>query len=103
MAESIFRRKQSQQDGGVSRASARMCFPVFALGVSAYSVTSGASIQWNSDGSATGEKKMPHSKSTWFTVGMTTCGIAIGAAGVALADFGMSGPGSQLGMPQYMR
>jgi hypothetical protein len=43
------------------------------------------------------------SRSTWFTVGMTGFGIAIGAAGVALADFGMSGPGSQLGMPQFMK
>jgi hypothetical protein len=46
---------------------------------------------------------MSPSKSNWFTVSMTAFGIAIGAAGVALADFGLSGPGSQLGMPQYMR
>jgi hemin uptake protein HemP len=30
-------------------------------------------------------------------------GISIGASGVAIAQFGMSGPGSQLGMPQYMK
>ena len=46
---------------------------------------------------------MSLAKSTWFTVGMTAFGIAIGAVGVALADFGLSGPGSQLGMPQYMK
>jgi hypothetical protein len=34
---------------------------------------------------------------------MTAFGVVIGAAGVAVADFGMSGPGSQLGMPQYMK
>jgi hypothetical protein len=30
-------------------------------------------------------------------------GFTIGASGLAIAQFGMSGPGSQLGMPQYMR
>jgi hypothetical protein len=30
-------------------------------------------------------------------------GFSVGASSLAIAQFGMSGPGSQLGMPQYMR
>ena len=30
-------------------------------------------------------------------------GFTIGASSLAIANFGMSGPGSQLGMPQYMK
>jgi hypothetical protein len=36
-------------------------------------------------------------------LGAAALGFSIGASSLAIANFGMSGPGSQLGMPQYMR
>jgi hypothetical protein len=36
-------------------------------------------------------------------IGAAALGFTIGASSLAIAQFGMSGPGSQLGMPQYMR
>jgi len=36
-------------------------------------------------------------------MGAAAAGFALGASSLAIAEFGMSGPGSQLGMPQYMR
>jgi hypothetical protein len=47
---------------------------------------------------------MPSSKSRSLIFGSTVIGLAIGASGVAIGQqWGMSGPGSQLGMPQYMK
>jgi len=36
-------------------------------------------------------------------IGAAALGFTVGATGLAIAQFGMSGPGSQLGMPQYMK
>jgi len=36
-------------------------------------------------------------------IGAAVAGFTVGASSLAIAEFGMSGPGSQLGMPQYMR
>jgi len=46
---------------------------------------------------------MSLAKSSLLAVGAAALGATIGASGLALAQFGMSGPGSQLGMPQYMK
>jgi hypothetical protein len=47
---------------------------------------------------------MPSSKSRSLIFGSTVIGLAIGASGVAIGQqWGMSGPGSQLGMPSYMK
>ena len=47
---------------------------------------------------------MPSSKSKLLIVGAAGIGFAIGASGFAIAQqWGMSGPGSQLGMPSYMK
>jgi len=46
---------------------------------------------------------MPLIRSTLPILGAAAAGFTLGASGLAVADFGMSGPGSQLGMPQYMR
>ena len=46
---------------------------------------------------------MPLIRSTLPILGAAVAGFTLGASGFALAEFGMSGPGSQLGMPQYMR
>src|SRR5262245_9159219 len=40
---------------------------------------------------------------TFPILGAAVVGFTIGASGLAIAEFGMSGPGSQLGMPQYMK
>jgi hypothetical protein len=42
-------------------------------------------------------------KSRVLAIGAAVLGFTIGVSGLAVADFGMSGPGSQLGMPQYMK
>jgi hypothetical protein len=42
-------------------------------------------------------------QSALLTAGAAALGFTIGASGLAIAQFGMSGPGSQLGMPQYMK
>jgi hypothetical protein len=46
---------------------------------------------------------MSPSKTTSLAIGAAVLGFTVGASGFATADFGMSGPGSQLGMPQYMK
>jgi hypothetical protein len=47
---------------------------------------------------------MPSSKSRLLIVGAAGIGFATSASGFAIAQqWGMSGPGSQLGMPQYMK
>jgi hypothetical protein len=46
---------------------------------------------------------MSLAKSSLLAVGAAALGATIGASGLAIAQFGMSGPGSQLGMPQYMK
>jgi hypothetical protein len=46
---------------------------------------------------------MSLSRSTLPVIGAAAVGFSLGASGFAVAQFGMSGPGSQLGMPQYMR
>jgi hypothetical protein len=38
-----------------------------------------------------------------MAIGTGVLGFVLGVSGLATAQFGMSGPGSQLGMPQYMR
>jgi len=47
--------------------------------------------------------RMSLARSTLPIIGAAVLGFTIGASGLAIAEFGMSGPGSQLGMPQYMR
>jgi hypothetical protein len=42
-------------------------------------------------------------RSSFTMIGAAAVGFTLGASGLAIAQFGMSGPGSQLGMPQYMR
>jgi hypothetical protein len=37
------------------------------------------------------------------SVGGAAVFVLLGASGLAAAQFGLTGPGSQLGMPQYMR
>ena len=46
---------------------------------------------------------MSPSKATSLAISAAVLGFTIGVSGLAVADFGMSGPGSQLGMPQYMK
>jgi hypothetical protein len=46
---------------------------------------------------------MSLSRSTLAIIGAAAAGFSVGASSLAIAQFGMSGPGSQLGMPQYMR
>ena len=47
---------------------------------------------------------MPSSKSRSLIIGSAMFGLAIGAPGAAIGQqWGMSGPGSQLGMPSYMK
>ena len=46
---------------------------------------------------------MSTSKATSLAIGAAVLGFTIGVSGLAIANFGMSGPGSQLGMPQYMK
>ena len=46
---------------------------------------------------------MPSTHGTLTVIGAAALGFTVGATGLALAQFGMSGPGSQLGMPQYMK
>ena len=46
---------------------------------------------------------MSRARSTFSIIAAAAAGFTIGASGLAVAEFGMSGPGSQLGMPQYMR
>jgi hypothetical protein len=46
---------------------------------------------------------MSLAKSSLLAIGAAALGATIGASGLAIAQFGMSGPGSQLGMPQYMK
>jgi hypothetical protein len=47
--------------------------------------------------------RMSFARTTLPIIGAAALGLTIGASGLAIAEFGMSGPGSQLGMPQYMR
>ena len=42
-------------------------------------------------------------RSSLTIAGAAVIGFTVGASSLAIANFGMSGPGSQLGMPQYMR
>ncbi len=46
---------------------------------------------------------MSLARSSLLMVGAAALGATVGATGLAIAQFGMSGPGSQLGMPQYMK
>ena len=46
---------------------------------------------------------MSPSRVTSLTIGIAVIGFTIGASGLAIAQFGMSGPGSQMGMPSYMK
>lgn len=46
---------------------------------------------------------MSLARSSLLTIGAAAVGMIVGASGLAIAQFGMSGPGSQLGMPQYMK
>jgi hypothetical protein len=46
---------------------------------------------------------MSPSKASALAIGAAVLGFTVGVSGLAVADFGMSGPGSQLGMPQYMK
>src|SRR5262249_15148690 len=46
---------------------------------------------------------MSPSKASVLAIGAAVLGFTIGVSALAVADFGMSGPGSQLGMPQYMK
>jgi hypothetical protein len=46
---------------------------------------------------------MSLTRSSLMTIGAAALGVTVGASGLAIAQFGMSGPGSQLGMPQYMK
>ena len=47
---------------------------------------------------------MPSSKSRLLIIGVAGIGLAISASGFAIAQqWRMSGPGSQLGMPQFMK
>jgi len=46
---------------------------------------------------------MSLARSTLAIIGGAAAGFVLGVSSLAIADFGMSGPGSQLGMPQYMR
>ena len=47
---------------------------------------------------------MPSPKLRFPIIGSAVFGLAIGASGLAIAQqWGMSGPGSQLGMPSYMK
>jgi hypothetical protein len=46
---------------------------------------------------------MSLARSSLVAIAAAVVGATIGASGIAIAQFGMSGPGSQLGMPQYMK
>jgi hypothetical protein len=46
---------------------------------------------------------MSLARSTLPIIAAAAIGLTVGASGLAVAQFGMSGPGSQLGMPQYMK
>jgi hypothetical protein len=46
---------------------------------------------------------MSPARTTFLAMTAGVVGFTIGASGLAIANFGMSGPGSQLGMPQYMK
>jgi hypothetical protein len=46
---------------------------------------------------------MVRARSTLPILSAAAVGFTLGASSLAIANFGMSGPGSQLGMPQYMR
>lgn len=46
---------------------------------------------------------MSLARPTFLVIGAAAAGFTLGASGIATANFGMSGPGSQLGMPQYMK
>jgi len=46
---------------------------------------------------------MSVARSTLPILGAAAIGFTIGASSLAIANFGLSGPGSQLGMPQYMK
>jgi hypothetical protein len=46
---------------------------------------------------------MSPARSTLPIIGAAAAGFTLGASSLAIAQFGMSGPGSQLGMPQYMK
>jgi hypothetical protein len=46
---------------------------------------------------------MSLARSTLPIIGAAAAGFTLGASSLAIAQFGMSGPGSQLGMPQYMK
>jgi hypothetical protein len=46
---------------------------------------------------------MSLAKSSLVALAAGVVGVTLGAGGMAIAQFGMSGPGSQLGMPQYMK
>ena len=46
---------------------------------------------------------MSPTRSTLPIVTAAAVGFTLGASSLAIANFGMSGPGSQLGMPQYMK
>ena len=42
-------------------------------------------------------------RSSLTILGAAAIGFTVGASSLAIANFGMSGPGSQLGMPSYMK
>ena len=46
---------------------------------------------------------MSLARSSLVAIAAAVVGATVGASGMAIAQFGMSGPGSQLGMPQYMK
>jgi hypothetical protein len=46
---------------------------------------------------------MSFARSTLPILGAAAIGFTLGATSLAVANFGLSGPGSQLGMPQYMK
>ena len=46
---------------------------------------------------------MSFPRTTLPILGGAAIGFTIGASSLAIANFGLSGPGSQLGMPQYMK
>src|SRR5262245_31070146 len=46
---------------------------------------------------------MSLARSSLHTIAAAAIGFTVGASGPAIAEFGRSGPGSQLGMPQYMK
>jgi hypothetical protein len=46
---------------------------------------------------------MSFARSTLPILSAAAIGFTLGATSLAVANFGLSGPGSQLGMPQYMK